>query len=268
MSETYTDVPPGCWPIEFPCANGCGRMIQTYSETDPDQVFNVKEKTEKPGRFGVIHDYKTVESNFIRNLMSRTVCSECVSKIKAERKSSERSSRTVEWEALCPKEFRCTVPSRLPFPSKLDRVLNWRFGPRGLMLTGPTGSGKSRSAWALAKREFFAGRSVAAVDALFSVKYAQKVNVGGSAVLEWIEEKLNSSILLLDDVLKVKLENSGAEAALFAIINDRTEQQRPIILTTQDSPETLMQRMSRDRGEALLRRLKEFCETIVFASGR
>jgi len=58
------------------------------------------------------------------------------------------------------------------------------------------------------------------------------------------------------------------EAALFTIIAQRTEQRRPIIATLNDTGASLANRMSGDRGDALVRRLydrlSDFAEAIAF----
>src|SRR5262245_37532185 len=38
------------------------------------------------------------------------------------------------WDRICPPEFQLTLPHKLPFPSKLQRVMNWQFGAKGLIL--------------------------------------------------------------------------------------------------------------------------------------
>ncbi len=70
-------------------------------------------------------------------------------------------------------------------------------------------------------------------------------------------------LLLLDDVFKGKLSD-GLEQAIYSIISLRTENEKPTILTLNDVGETLLARMSPDRGPALVRRLREFCEMISF----
>src|SRR5688500_3012220 len=45
------------------------------------------------------------------------------------------------WHALCPPEFRYTERHRLPSPTRLDAVLRWTYGKKGLVLHGDTGAG-------------------------------------------------------------------------------------------------------------------------------
>jgi hypothetical protein len=171
--------------------------------------------------------------------------------------------RDEAWKQFCPPLFMNTRPDLLPNPTKLEKALQWQFGPRGLIFHGDSGKGKSRIAWQLLKREFMAGRSIAVLDPTMGFDYSKKFGVSPAEASKWVEHKMNVDLLLLDDVLKVKLTDS-VEQALFAIVNYRTERGLPILFTTNDTGETLKSRMSEDRGPALLRRLKEFSTPIAF----
>jgi DNA replication protein DnaC len=142
-------------------------------------------------------------------------------------------------------------------------ALRWSYGRQGLLLYGASGRGKSRIAWAILKREFMAGKSVEVLDCTFGFQYSSKFAVSAGDASRWVGGLMTVDLLLLDDVLKVKLTDS-VEQALFAIVNSRTERGLPIIVTTNDTGESLAARMSDDRGPALLRRLREFSTTISF----
>lgn len=171
--------------------------------------------------------------------------------------------RTEAWKAICPPDFLNIEPHRLPKPSKLQIVLKWQFGPKGLLLHGPTGSGKSRCAWHLLKREHATGRSVRAIDHSVGLEYGALFAQSAADADRWRERLVCVDILFMDDVFKAKLTDS-LESALFTIVSARTERQRPIIVTTNDSGETLAARTTDDRGAALIRRLREFCQSIQF----
>ena len=176
---------------------------------------------------------------------------------------SAKRLRAERWRNICPQEFLESSAHRLPHPDRLERLLKWRYGPRGLMLHGPTGAGKSRCAWLLLKREFEAGRTVGALNSTAGLTYAAKYGDSATEVARWIDRLTGVDLALLDDVFKCKLTDSF-EAAVFTIINERTEHRLPIMVTTQDTGRTLLERLSPDRGEALVRRLREFCEDFPF----
>jgi hypothetical protein len=177
-----------------------------------------------------------------------------------ERSKTERLAR---WSKICPLDFLATVPEALPQPEKLKEVLNWRYGPRGLLLHGSTGKGKSRCAWVLLNREFEAGRTVKHLGVTAGLTYSAQYADSATQVQRWIEKFTNTDLLLLDDVFKSKFTDSF-ELAIFMIVEERVKNQKPIILTSNDTGPSLIQRMSPDRGEPLVRRLREYCTPINF----
>lgn len=196
------------------------------------------------------------------------VCPECSEKhaMQDQREALLRAGnyREAAWQSVCPALFHDTDPSKLPSPHKLQQALaQWQFGRNGLILHGVSGKGKSRIAWEILKREFKAGRSIAVVDCTFGYEYASKFAASPAEAARFVGHRMTVDILLLDDALKVKLTDS-VEQALFAIVNARSERGLPIIVTTNDTGETLASRMTEDRGPALLRRLREFSSAISF----
>ena len=194
-------------------------------------------------------------------------CPACCEKYSAEAKEREikelRDSRVAAWERICPVDFCETDVARLPKPEKAREVLSWIYGRKGLLLHGRTGTGKSRCAWLLCKRIFYTGKSVQVLGALAGFEYAGIFEGGGRAVNDWIERRCKCGLIFFDDVFKVKLTDSF-EAAVFAIVDYRLSNGLPIIATLNDTGETLAARMSSDRGDALVRRLKEMCSVVQF----
>jgi hypothetical protein len=167
------------------------------------------------------------------------------------------------WMQLIGEELAATDPSKLPDPSKLTRIMYWHFGAKGLILHGETGAGKSRCASLLLRREWESRRSISILSSLAGHTYAARYARGADVVEEWFNKILNADIVFMDDVFKSKLTESF-EAFLFGVIEERTNRRKPIIITVNDSDATLAARMSNDRGPAILRRLKDFCDTITF----
>ncbi|MBM3836338.1 MAG: ATP-binding protein [Verrucomicrobia bacterium] len=169
--------------------------------------------------------------------------------------------RAEAWRRICPPGFMDTQPHKLPRPSLLQKVLAWEYGPRGLLLHGETGRGKSRCVWALLKREHQAGRSVRALDAKAAYDYGALFAKSCEVANEWLERLITADVLLLDDVFKSRLTDSF-EQALFVLVTQRTERHRPLIVTCNDVGDFLLSRMSADRGVALVRRLREYTNQI------
>lgn len=239
------NLPPGATPQILTCSH-CGEMIETF--VSPESDMNDGETN------------RMVE-DIARKL--KWLCPDCKEKFKGKHAKEQRMERSREWAGICPLEFRQTVPERLPKPNLYYETMRWKFGTRGRALMGPTGKGKSRCAWKLAEREFLNGRDVKVLRSDFGVIFAHKYTVSGTAAYEWLEEFCTAELLLMDDAFKTKLTDA-AEGAIFNIVDYRTQNMRPMIITMNDTGDTLKSRMTADRGEALVRRIREFCDVITF----
>jgi len=96
------------------------------------------------------------------------VCDKCYgAKVVAIREDAAKKEATTErWLQLCPILYQRTDPARLP-QTQLPEVLAWQYGPEGLLLVGPTGTYKTRTAYLLLKRLVLdEGRRVEAFDGL------------------------------------------------------------------------------------------------------
>ncbi len=194
-------------------------------------------------------------------------CAKCAAAKIITAETDERarieSVRETKWKELCPPAYQDTEIERLPNPSKAVEILAWNYGPRGLLLHGKTRKGKSRCAWLLAKKVMATGKSVRVLDSMAGFAYAAVFAAGGLEVKAWIDSHAKCGLLFFDDVFKVKLTDSF-ESAVFAIVDYRLAHQMPILATLNDTGATLTARLSLDRGEALVARLKESCDVIQF----
>ena len=195
------------------------------------------------------------------------VCQPCINANAAARRAlSEKETAATgaaRWLEYCPPAFQDTELAKLPFPKVTAIVLSWEYQKRGLILYGKTRSGKTRTAWLLVKKQFEAGRTANVMNSMSGFEYAAIFTAGGQAAMEWVMVRSKCSLLFLDDVFKVKLTDSF-EAAMFAIVDYRLNHNLPIIATLNDTGATLSARMTGDRGDAFIARLKEMCETIQF----
>lgn len=193
-------------------------------------------------------------------------CENCQKQERLKAASRQNEAATVQREALLskiPTAFRTTERNKLPFPDKLDSAMRWEFGPKGLLLHGQTGCGKSRIIWKVAEREVLAGRSLCHVNSFELSRYPSLFMAGDDAAGKFADKLVKADVLLLDDVFKAK-PTERVEELLFGVIDERGSWERPCLITLNDTGESLGERLSIDRGPALIRRLREYCYTIQF----
>ncbi len=162
---------------------------------------------------------------------------------------------------MVPPEFMATVCARLN-SDNLRRVLQWEPGPRGLVICGGSGLGKTRSMWELLKRHITASDFVfMSGPTSFASRMTRAYNQGTST--EWMESVALAPIVAIDDITKLKM-TPRVEAELFGIIDHRISYQLPIIVTAQGN--NLSGVWSSDYAEPLVRRLREFCQVVDFSA--
>lgn len=241
MIMSSEQIPLGAYTATIPCGN-CGAEIKTWTEAN-------------------LSDPET--EAMVRRFWAMARCGKCHGETSLRDEKEKARERVREWENFCPVDFRQTTLERLPRRKKYERAMEWKFGARGLLLHGPSGLGKSRTAWKICEREFLIGRTVEVIDANFAQEYAAKLGARFGATAEWIGQKCEASVLLMDDVFKAKLTDA-IETALFAVMEERLQNRRPLIVTLNDTGATLKGRLSQDRGEPIVRRLREHCEAVSF----
>lgn len=126
--------------------------------------------------------------------------------------------------------------------------------PDSLLLTGPTGTGKTHQLWAVARWMANADISVAyhAVPMLML-----RLRPGGDDPVELITSLGQVDVLLLDD-LGAEKRSEYVETSLHQILDVRYQWKRPSLFATNVAPSELAQAV----GERLSSRLAEMCVTV------
>jgi len=175
-----------------------------------------------------------------------------------------RTRRIDKFSKICPPLYQATEVGRLP-QRQLGLAMAWQYGPRGLILLGETGVGKTRAAWMLLKRVLVEDKKEHAFlwfDAIgFGHAIAKHYRLEDAE--DWLARVAAIPLLFFDDLGKLKL-TERAEVELFGVIEKRCAAELPLIVTTNDTGDSLAARMTDIRGPAMIRRLREFCEPIHF----
>ncbi len=186
-----------------------------------------------------------------------------VLKEEQDQKNAAKQAKLGErWLRICPPLYRETDVTKLNL-DRLNAVMKWEFGPKGLIVLGATGLQKTRCIYQLLSRlHFTEGRSVIALASHdFSRECA--VRFGNNEGEEWISRLLAADVVFFDDLGKFKF-TERIESELFGVIEGRIANLKPILATTNFKGEDFAQKMSEDRGLPILRRLREFCDTVRF----
>ena len=196
------------------------------------------------------------------------LCPDCLSKREKEAQADERPKRCErrekEFMEMCPLSMRETDASRLN-PLKLSKIIDHPLNGRGLIITGKTGMGKTRSMWLLIRDMMVnRGLDVRVYDSSeikqmladsYTVRHAHK---------DLIEGLCRCEVLCIDDLGKEKTTDAW-EQDLFTIVDRRMLHKKPIVITTNYLGSSMIERY-RDvhRIEPMVRRLREFCDCVVF----
>lgn len=162
-------------------------------------------------------------------------------------------------KSLVPPTFHVFTPSRLPDSSieSYKRAMQWKMGPRGIIMLGATGIGKTRILWEVLKRVMDADTEIFCPGPHSFSNSLTRAYQRDEAE-SWLEHVSTCRLVAFDDITKLKM-TERVESELFGVIDYRCCNELPVLVTAQSG---LIDRMTEDRGAPLMRRLKEFCETI------
>lgn len=176
--------------------------------------------------------------------------------------SCRRASTVKHFERICPSEYAATDEFLLP-ADEWKEVREWRPEGRGLLLLGPSRTSKTRSAWMLIKRLSEQGVKVTAFSPIGFGSQLVDAQMRGEG-MQFLERISKAELVFFDDLGKGKL-TENVEACLFEIFELRTSWRRSTIATTNDTGESLKDRMTENRGEPFVARLREFFDVVDFA---
>lgn len=164
-----------------------------------------------------------------------------------------------------PSRFKDTDVARL-HPS-MQRAVHWNpvVGKPGLLMHGTSGIGKTRAAWHIVNRLFLRGLDLGCnlpVNFMSMRRFEKEM-------IDSFEERRHgaaldavcrSPFLVLDDLGKERLTSRMA-TDLFGVIDHRTEQDMPTIVTTNFSGRAFLDRFlpqDKETGLAIARRIRDY----------
>lgn len=216
---------------------------------------------------GIQFEAETVEFDG-KVMAGQRYCEQCIvahERQRADERSQwERGLIEDAWNRICPPLYRDTDADRLPCSREnVNRVMQWNYGPCGLLLHGETDLGKTRLAFLLLKTMHFTDRKK--IIAISSIKFGLDVSSAftdsSSKAKDMLEKMATVDLLFLDDVGKARL-TERVEEAFFHVIEERCSHLLPIIATTNMTGATIGQAMSEDRSAPFVRRLRKFNDCI------
>jgi DNA replication protein DnaC len=185
-----------------------------------------------------------------------------------------RKSRTDYFTANCPPQYRhfdiehAGIQRNRP---QLERVLDWRFGPRGLLAAGPTNQGKTRAMFALCKRllcEEAIDVGIWHAQDFFSALQGE-VRFGRDDAEGFIKRVAARRVLFIDDYGQQAVQANREEWArgwFFRLLDLRVSAGLPLLVTTNLRAEQLAADPSDLKGDPLVRRLLDLAEPVKFSA--
>lgn len=205
-------------------------------------------------------------------LRFRDICQTCVDKIQAERAAIDLSIRLSDerelarekekhWKNVCPPLFRDTEIEKLPRNANRATILEWKYSPRGLMIFGGSGAGKTRTVFLLFRRLFDEGIGIEYTTAS-DFRFNAAAAIMDGTIEQWFDNIATVDVLFIDDLGQSKFTEM-TEELLLRLLNHRTSNKLPTIVTTQYRADVFTaQFLRKERGDAVIRRLVEFCDPV------
>lgn len=136
---------------------------------------------------------------------------------------------------------------------------------KGLLLTGPVGTGKTHLACAIANsllRKLYSVYFGNVTDVLSFIKstYSDKSAVSEEEAINLITKEVD--LFIIDDLGKEN-ETSYTLSMLYQLINRVYENEKTIVITTNFNSIELARKLG-ERGQAIVSRITEMCEPVIF----
>ena len=180
------------------------------------------------------------------------------------------------WRDACPPDMQSSNfddPRLVPSRAAIDRVLSWQCpSPKGILASGKTGLGKSRSMWALMHRLASAGLDVRFYHAQdWFTALQEQIRYGRDEARGWVEAVAQRQIVFIDDLGQEAVQTTKQEWAqgwFFRFLDIRLGHKLPLFITTNLTADAMATsanvREASIRADPLIRRILELCDPVKF----
>lgn len=263
-------------------------MTPTDSEIPPDADSQLEVACQVCGKPVIVH-YKATGIRHLDETMLKVaktiVHNHCYNERVRQKKEADETERlnqrTANWRLLCEPFYQTSHEwiltagaAKKVNMAAVKKALEWQYGPKGMILSGrKSGTGKTTTAWAVLHREFNLGRFIVAISHTeLSQKATQIATSSDLLANRWMHTIKNCDLLFIDDLGKSRFKSvSGdgraSEEFLFDLVDGRIKSNLPTIITCNMNGEDLQKSMSEERGEAFVRRLREFFVNVKYDAG-
>lgn len=178
------------------------------------------------------------------------------------------------WEKHTPPKYREFNPNHAnlrPNADKIAKALAWQFSPLGLLLSGPTNLGKTRTLCALTRRLLCEeNRDVAIFTAHeFFAELGNCVNYGQDDASGFIKRMSERPIFFMDDFGQealLKTREDWAQQWFHRFLELRRGLGLPLLITMNLTAEQIAGNRGSIHGDPLITRLLDVAEPIKFKS--
>lgn len=171
------------------------------------------------------------------------------------------------WVAAVPysmRQFDLGRPEYHASRSICGQILAYEYQPSGLLLSGPSGQGKTRLMWQVMKSLAKAGKYSRYWHASeFFSELQGNIRFGNDDAAGWVKAVANVPVVFIDDFGQEALQNSRSGWCrdwFFRFLDIRSNAGLPLFLTTNLSAADMAERSSNIQAHPFLRRLLMVCK--------